>query len=58
MIFKTDQEPAIMALKGRIIESLGKTVKVIPEETTVDDHQANGEIENAIREHEKQIRVL
>ena len=58
MIFKTDQEPAIIALKERIIESLGKTVEVIPEESLVDDHQANGEIENAIREFEKQIRVL
>ena len=58
MIFKTDQEPAIMASKERIIEFLGKMVEVIPEESPVDDHQANGEIGNAIRELEKQIRVL
>ena len=57
-IFKTDQEPAIVALKERIIETLGKKCEVIPEESPVEDHQANGEIENAIKELEKQIRVL
>ena len=58
MIFKTDQEPAITALRERIIEALGKKVEVIEEESPVGDHQANGEIENAIKELEKQIRVL
>ena len=58
MIFKTDQEPAIMALEERIRESIGKAVEVIPEESPVDDHPATGEIENAITELEKQIRVL
>ena len=58
MIFKTDQEPAIVALRERIIESLGTKVEVISEESPVDDHQGNGEIENAIKELEKQIRVL
>ena len=57
-IFKSDQEPAILALKERVIETFGKNYKVIPEESLVGDHQANGEIENAIKEFEKQIRVL
>ena len=47
-----------MALKERIIETLGRKCEVIPEESPVGDHQANGEIENAIKELEKQIRVL
>ena len=57
LIFKTDQEPAIIALRERIIEALGSKVEVIPEESPVNDHQVNGEIENAIKELEKQIRV-
>ena len=58
MIFKTDQEPAIVALRERVIEALGRKVEVIDEESPVGDHQANGEIENAIKELEKQIRIL
>ena len=57
MTFKTDREPAIVALRERIIEALGTKVEVIPEESPVDDHQGNGEIENAIKELEKQTRV-
>ena len=53
-----DQEPAILALKERLIEALGTKVEIIEEESPVGDHQANGEIENAIKEVEKQIRVL
>ena len=53
MIFKTDQEPAILAFKERVIEALGSKVEVIEEESPVGDHQANGEIENAIKEFEK-----
>ena len=33
-------------------------MEIIEEESPVGDHQANGEIENAIKELEKQIRVL
>ena len=58
VIFKTDQEPAIVALRKRIIEALGTKVEVIEEESPVGDHQANGEIESAIKEYKKQIRVL
>ena len=53
-IFKSDQEPAITSLK----ETLGKKYELIPEESLVEDHQANGEIENAIKELEKQIRII
>ena len=52
MIFKTDQEPAILALKERVIEALGTKVEVIEEESLVGDHQANGEIENSRNKYE------
>ena len=45
-------------MKERIIEALGKKYEVIPEESPVGDHQANGEIENCIKEMEKQMRIL
>ena len=38
MIFKTDQGPAIVALRERIIEALGSKVEVIPEESPVNDN--------------------
>ena len=41
-----------------MIETLRKKCEVIPEESPAEDHQANGEIENAIQELEKQIKVL
>ena len=37
------------------IETLGKKYEVMPEESPVGDHQANGDIENAFKELEKQI---
>ena len=58
IIFNSDQEPAILSLKEGVIEALGKKYEVIPEESPVGDHQANGEIENCIKELEKQIRIL
>ena len=58
MIFKTDQEPAIVALRERVIEALGPKVEVLSEEWPVGDHQTNGEIENAVKELEKQVRIL
>ena len=42
MTFKTDQEPAIVALRERIVGDLGKNVEVIDEESPVGDHQGNG----------------
>ena len=41
-----------------MIEAIGTKVEIIEEESPVGDHQANGEIENAIKELEKQISVL
>ena len=41
-ISKSDQEPAILSLKDRVIETLGEKQEVIPEESPVGDHQASG----------------
>eukprot|EP00972_Heterocapsa_arctica_P106916 15749113-Heterocapsa_arctica.AAC.1 len=57
-VFKSDGEPAIKAVKDNITTSLDQEYQVIHEESPVGDHQANGDIENAIREIEKEIRRL
>ena len=46
IIFKSDQEPSIVALKQAVKGALD--IKVITEESPVADHQSNGEIENTI----------
>ena len=57
-VYKSDGEPAIKAVKTAVTESLPTTSTVMPEESPVEDHQANGDIENAIREIGKEIRTL
>lgn len=56
-IFKSDGEPAIVALKRAVAKELAHC-EILPEESPVDDHQGNGDIEVAIRELEKMIRIL
>ena len=46
IILKSDNEPSILALK-KAVKEITK-VEIIPEESPVGDHQANGEIENTI----------
>ena len=55
-VLKSDGEPAIVALKEHAAKEAG--VEFVSEESPVGDHQANGLIENAIREVKRQIRVL
>ena len=50
IIFKSDQEPAIKALKNKVKEEM-TDVEIIMEESPVGDHKSNGEIENAIRRY-------
>ena len=57
-ICKSDDEPAMRALKSAVIRDLGLDYEAKPEETPVGDHQANGDIENGIKEIEKRIRVI
>jgi len=53
---KSDGEPSIVALKR---EALGKTPNLegFPQESPPEDHQANGDIEAAVREVKKQVRA-
>ena len=50
--FKSDQEPAIEALKNEVVNSLRERFKInaeiIPEESGVESSQSNGAIERAI----------
>ena len=56
VVLKSDGEPAIVALKEHAAKEAG--LEFVSEESPVGDHQANGLIENAIREVKRQIRVL
>ena len=60
-VFKTDGEPAILALKKAAITELRRTgndITVVPEESPVGDSQANGYIERAVWEVQAMVRVL
>ena len=46
LCLRSDQEPAIVALK----EAVKRGVNIQMSESPVDEHQANGVIENAVRE--------
>ena len=50
MVFKSDQEPAILALKQAPRESM-PTVEFVMEESQVEEHQSNGTIEVTVREN-------
>ncbi len=55
-MFKSDSEPAIMALKEAVRREL--EAEVIREESLVGEHQANGEVENAARQIQGQFRAM
>ena len=57
ILFKSDNEPAIVALKQEV-KNLLKDTEILMEESPVGDHQSNGYIERAIQELEKQIRII
>ena len=56
-MFKSDQEPAILALKRDVAAGL-KAVEFLPEESPVGEHACNGHVESAIRRIAAQIRCL
>ena len=56
-VFKSDQEPAILALKQAVRESM-PTVQFVMEESLVEEHESNGTIEVTVREIQKQVRVM
>ena len=57
LVFKSDQEPAILALKQALRESM-PTVEFVMEESPVEEHQSNGTIEVTVREIQQQVRVM
>ena len=57
IILRSDQEPAILALKAAARHAMPE-VEMILQESPAGDHQANGSIEVAIRDLKRQIRVL
>ena len=47
-IFKSDQEPAILDLKAKVVENLGSGYDIRPEASPVEEHASNGTIERAV----------
>jgi len=56
ILMKSDNEPSILLLKDLVRKETD--VEIIMEETPVGDHQANGMIENAIKNIQGQFRAL
>ena len=60
LVFKSDNEPAMLALKAGATKLLRSTygIDVICEEPSVESHQSNGVIEHAAGELAGQVRTL
>ena len=56
ILLKSDQEPAVLALKEAVKNELG--IEVIDEESPEYDSQANGEVERAIQMVQGQFRAM
>ena len=56
IVLKSDQEPAIMALKGAVRNL--QELEIIPEESPAYEHQSNGTVESAINRIGKQVRTM
>ena len=58
MILKSDQEPSIMALLETEKRELGEACEIIPEQSPVGEHKSNGQVENAFKTTQAQIRTM
>ncbi len=58
IIVRSDDEPAILALKGAARTERESDAEVVLEEVPVGEHQANGLAENAIKNVRGQFRVI
>jgi len=56
VVIKTDQEPAIMALKEAVVRETH--MEVVKEESPIGESSSNGEIENAVKRVQAQVRTL
>ena len=57
LVFKSDQEPSILALKQAVRESM-PTIEFVMEESPVEEHQSNGTIEVTVREMQNRHPIL
>ena len=57
LIFRSDGEPAMVALQRKVIEALAG-IEVIVRHCPEDDHAANGAAESAVREMKRMIRAV
>ena len=57
LVLKSDLEPAILALKQAVRESM-PTVEFVREESSIEEHQSNDTVEVTVREIQKQVRVM
>ena len=57
MILKSDQEPSILAVIEAVKRERAEAIEILPDESPVGEHQSNGEVENAIRSVQSQIRT-
>ena len=56
LILKSDQEPAIINLKAALVRE--RPEDIMTEESPVNEHQANGQVERAVRIVQGQIRTM
>ena len=56
IVLRSDGEPAIVALKEAVRRET--EVEIVMETTPVDDHQANGVVESAVRQVQGQFRAM
>ena len=56
LVLKSDGEPAMIALKQRVKQE--RPERIVLEESPVKESQANGAIENAIKQIQGQIRTM
>ena len=52
LILKSDNEPAILALKNEV-KAQAKDVEIIMQESPTGDHSANGSVEVAVRDEKR-----
>ena len=55
---KSDQEPSILALLAAVKRELREACEIVPEESPVGEHQSNGQVENAIKNVQGQVRTM
>eukprot|EP00971_Amphidinium_carterae_P258659 5133879-Amphidinium_carterae.1 len=58
ILFKSDQEPSIQALKNAVVREPDKSLEVVHEESAVKDSDGNGAVEQAVRILADEVRVL